>query len=191
MTAFGFRHARRSLLGLLFGLGLTSGAARGQPVPAARSAEPQIKATFICKFGNYVEWPPGAWGDDGTFPIGAMAGDRGVAELVRAASGVTVNGRPIAVRKLSPGDPVDGLAIVFVAREHSAALTEALAPARGLPVLTVTEADVDGGAGGIVNFVVVDDKVRFDIALPAAEQSHLKISGRLLAVARKVIGRPS
>jgi hypothetical protein len=43
----------------------------------------------------------------------------------------------------------------------------------------------------MVNFVVANDRVRFDIALQPAEHSSLKISGRLLTLARKVTGAPS
>jgi len=51
----------------------------------------------------------------------------------------------------------------------------------------VTESDDGLGAGGTINFVVVDNKVRFDVALAPAEAVSLKISSRLLAVARKVV----
>jgi hypothetical protein len=155
-----------------------------------RSAESQIKAAFICRFGNYVEWPVGKRAPDAPFVIGALAEGPGVEELARAAVGRTVNGRPIVVRRLGPNDPADDVAMLYVARTHSASLTETLAAFRRQPILTVTESDDAFASGSIVNFVVVDDRVRFDIALPAADQSNLKISGRLLALARKVIGAP-
>ncbi|HEV7577632.1 MAG TPA: YfiR family protein [Caldimonas sp.] len=167
--------------------------ARAQPAVAAEAgpAESQIKAAFICKFGNYVEWPTGRKSADAAFVIGALTGSAGVEELTRAAVGRTVNGRPIVVRQLGPRDAIDDVAILYVARSHPAPLAETLAAARRRPILTITEADDALAVGGIVNFVVVDDRVRFDIALPAAEQGNLKISGRLLALARKVVGAPS
>jgi uncharacterized protein DUF4154 len=157
----------------------------------AGATESRIKAAFICKFGNYVEWPPGSARHDGPFVIGVVADDPVVSELVQAAGGHTVNGRPIRVRKLVRGDPVDKLDIVFVGHSGAPWLDETLAATRGQPILTITESASADDAGGIVNFVVVDDKVRFDIALESAEHSNLKISGRLLAVARKVTGKPS
>jgi hypothetical protein len=164
--------------------------AQAQSALADQVAEAKIKAVFICKFGNYVEWPPReGTPQDAAFVIGVVAGNVIVEELIRAAGTLTVNNRPISVRRLAPGDPVDGLAILVIGRSNER-LTETLASARGKPILTITESENAKAAGGIVNFVVVDDRVRFDIALPAAEQSNLKISGRLLAVARAVIGRP-
>jgi hypothetical protein len=56
-----------------------------------------------------------------------------------------------------------------------------------LPLLVVTEAQQGPPAGSMINFVSEADKVRFDVALAPAEQGGLKISARLLAVARKVI----
>ncbi|MDB6087197.1 MAG: hypothetical protein JWN43_5078 [Gammaproteobacteria bacterium] len=157
-----------------------------------QTTEYAIKAAFLCKFGNYVEWPPQpATAPETPFGIGVVAAEPVVDELVRAARGQTVNGRAIAVRRLAGGDPVNGLDILFVARSHSARLAETLAAARGQPILTVTESDRGIPDGSIVNFVVVADKVKFDIALERAEQSNLKISARLLGVARLVSGRAS
>jgi len=169
---------------------LLLGCVRGWTAAAdALEAEYRIKAAFVCKFGNYVDWPPGAR-SEGPFVIGAYAADAVVEELAQAAAANTVGGRAIVVRRLARGEPLEGVAIVFVARTHAALLPDALAAARGQPVLTVTEND-DPAPVGIVNFVVAEDKVRFDIALQPAEAAGLRISGRLLAVARKVSGRPS
>jgi hypothetical protein len=172
---------------------LLLGEVRGQSsvLSDAPSAEARLKAAFVCKFGNYVEWPDAAKRSDEPFVIGALASDSVVRELTRAAAGQVVNGRPIAVKRLLRGDSLEGLAVVYVGRTESERLAEVLVSARGRPILTVTESDAAGGDGGMVNFVVVEDRVRFDIALPAAERSSLKISGRLLALARKVTGAPS
>ena len=179
-------------LGLVALLLLADARAQSSVLPDARAAEAQIKAAFICKFGNYIEWPGREkGGSDAPFVIAAIASDAVAEELTHAAAGRTVNGRPIVVRKLARGDPVDDVAILFVARTHSAALADTLASIRGRPILTITEADDTSTAGSMVNFVVVDDRVRFDIALQPAERSSLKISGRLLTLARKVTGAPS
>jgi len=157
-----------------------------------QTAEYQVKAAFLCKFGNYVEWPAQAAArPDSPFGIGVLASDAVVDELMRAAVGQSVNGRPIAVRRLTHGEPVDGLGIIFIARSHAARLAETLAATKEHPILTVTESDQGTPVGSMVNFVVVADKVKFDIALQPAELSNLKISARLLAVARLVTGKAS
>jgi hypothetical protein len=165
--------------------------AQSTPAPPVRAAEAQIKAAFICRFGNYVEWPASKRPADAAFVIGALTNGPGIEELTRAAVGRTVNGRPIVVRHLAPNDPLDDVEILYVARAQSTAVAATLAALRRRPILTITETDDALAAGSIVNFVVDDDRVRFDIALSSAEQSNLKISGRLLTLARKVIGAPS
>jgi hypothetical protein len=157
----------------------------------AELAEYQIKAAFLCKFGQYVEWPPeGLGGAEQPFVIGVMATPAVGDELALAARGLTVHGRPILVRRTDRvGELVEGVAIVYIARSHAGRAAEVIGVLKDRPVLTVTELDGEQPGSGIVNFVVVDDKVRFDISLTAATRSRLRISARLLGVARHVAGR--
>lgn len=154
-----------------------------------QAAEYRIKAAFLCKFGNYVEWPAPA-APDTPFNIGVLASSAVVDELTAVARGQMVNGRPIVVRKLERSDPMDGVDMLFVARTHTARLAEALAALKDRPVLTVTETEPGVAIGSMVNFVIVDDKVKFDISLATVERSKLRISARLLGVARTVAGGP-
>jgi hypothetical protein len=188
-AAFAARHALR--WAMMMALLLAAIATERAWPSEAQDAEYRIKAAFLCKFGNYVEWPAAsASGAQVPFEVGVLATPAVVDELMVAARGQTVNGRPIVVRRLERGDPLDGLNMVFVARSHAARLGEVLAALKDRPVLTVTESDPGTAAGSMVNFIVVDDKVKFDISLTAAERSKLRISARLLGVARNVIGRP-
>jgi len=156
---------------------------------ASEEAEYRIKAAFLCKFGNYVDWPEAAPAlAEPTFVIGVMAGAAVAEAVASAASGQAVNGRPIVVRHLERGDAMQGLNIVFVARTHSARLPEVLAALKDQPVLVVTEQDGAPG-GSMVNFVVVDDKVKFDVSPVTAERKGLRISARLLGVARNIVAR--
>lgn len=151
--------------------------------------EYQVKAAFVCKFGSYVDWPPHALGAvQEPLRIGVLAGSGVVEEFRRTAAATTAGGRPLEVRQLSRGETLEGVHILFVARTMSAHATELLAAVQGRPVLTVTEIN-GGGATGMINFVVIDDRVRFDVLLAPATQSGLRISARLLGVARRVEGR--
>jgi hypothetical protein len=167
----------------------------GGPPPAAaaeaEAAEYQIKAAFLCKFGNFIEWPVEAAATELPFSIGVLGSSMVVEAIETAARGQLVNGRPISVRPLQRGDALDGLGIVFVARSHSARLAEVMSAVKDRPILTVTELAPGQTVAGMINFVVVDDKVKFDVALPAAARHNLKISARLLGVARVVAGSPS
>jgi hypothetical protein len=154
----------------------------------ARVTEVRIKAAFLYKFGEFVQWPPSAFAGSGSsFVIGIMGAEDVASELERVVPDRRVQGRPIAVRRLRRGDSLGGIHVLFVAQAESARLAEILAGARGQAILTVTESDNALSTGSMINFVPVDDKIRFDIALPPAERGQLKISSRLLAVARKVV----
>jgi hypothetical protein len=95
------------------------------------------------------------------------------------------------VRKLRRGEPVKGLHVLFVSRVLEGQLAEFLSASKGLPILTVTETANGMALGSMINFVVVDDKVRFEIAPKAAGSASLAISALLLSVAYKVVSEPS
>ena len=154
----------------------------------SRAAEVQIKAAFLYKFGDFVQWPPVAFGrPDAPFAIGVMGADELAAALEQLVVNRTVQGRPIAVRRLRHGESLAGLHVLFIGRAESAHLGETLAAARGQALLTVTEMENALASGSMINFVAEESRVRFDVALPSAERGQLKISSRLLAVARRVV----
>lgn len=158
----------------------------------ARAAEVRIKAAFLYKFCDFVEWPPGAFdAPDGAFSIGVLGADALAEELAAVVAQRSVRGRPVVVRKLRHGAPLAGLHLLFVGGRGGGRLPEMLAAAKGRPTLTVTEAEDGEDPGSVINFVLVADKVRFDVALPPAEAGGLKISARLLAVARRVVAGAS
>jgi hypothetical protein len=152
------------------------------------AAETQIKAAFLYKFSAFVEWPPKVFArPDSPFTIGVIGADELAAELEQIVKGRTVLERAVVVRRMRRGESVAGIQMLFIGQAEAARLTEILAIAKGHSVLTVTESEDALSHGSMINFVSVDDKVRFDVALPQAERGFLKISARLLAVARKVL----
>jgi hypothetical protein len=181
------RVSRRLLLALLAAPGTHGVAWAGSDDDG--SAEYQVKAAFVCKFGNYVDWPAQALGAAGDpFRIGVLASGAVVEEFRRMAATSSVAGHPVEVKRLARGEAPEGVRVLFVSRAMASHAAEAIAAVQDRPVLTVTELDRGSGAG-MINFVVVDDKVRFDILLPPATQSGLRISVRLLGVARRVEGK--
>jgi hypothetical protein len=153
----------------------------------SRPAELQIKAAFLYKFGDFVQWPPAAFArPEAPFAIGVLGADELAAALEQVVAGRTVQGRPVAVRRVKRGDPLAGLHMLFIGQAESARLAETLDAARGHAVLTVTESENALASGSVINFVAEEQRVRFDVALPSAERGQLKISSRLLAVARRV-----
>lgn len=168
---------------IVLGLWLCVGAASARSTPLER----QVKAAYLYKFAGFVEWPEGSFArPDAPLQIG-VAGNDALADLAeQMVAGRSVNGHPIVVRKLRRGEPLAGLHILFVgAGEHAADL---LGAARGQSLLTVTDSDDTAALGSMVNFVVAEDKLRFEVALKAVALGRLRISARMLAAAYKVQG---
>lgn len=158
----------------------------------AQAAEHQVKAAFLYKFLGFVDWPADVFDrPDSPLVIGVLGADSLADELISVVAERTAHGRPVVTRKVRAGEPVSGLHVLFVGRGDSGRLPGLLDSAKGQPLLTVTESDEAFARGSAINFVLVDNKVRFDVAPRAAELGNLKISSRLLGVARKVVAGPS
>jgi len=154
----------------------------------SRPSEAQIKAAFLYKFGDVVQWPPASFRRaDAPFAIGVMGAEDVAAALEQLVANRTVQGRPVVVRHVRPGESLARLHILFIGQSDAPRLADTLAAAKGQALLIVTESDNAISQGSMINFVADDQRVRFDIALASAERGQLKISSRLLAVARRVI----
>jgi hypothetical protein len=184
---------RRALLGGLLGTLIANGAfTAGWAQTDLQTAEYKVKAAFLFKFGAYVEWPPQVFErPDSPFVIGVTGADMLGDELAHIVAGRSIEGRPVMVRRLRRGEPLNGLQMLFIGRLDGDHPTDVLASAKGRPVLTVTESEDAFSLGSMINFVIVNDRVRFDVALREAEMANLRVSARLLSVARKVVAGPS
>jgi hypothetical protein len=156
---------------------------------AQQASEATVKAAFLYKFAGYVEWPGTALPAPETAVTIAISGNNEVAEeLEKLAPGRKVNGRPVLVRRLRTGEDPRGAHLVFVGRgePNPGALARA---AQQAGALVVAEGERGLEQGAAVNFVPVDDRIGFDISLESAEKSGVRISSRMLGVARKVVPR--
>ncbi len=148
---------------------------------SAPSSEYDVKAAYLRNFVSFVEWPQNRIG--ASFNICLLGNDPFRGSLDELVQGESVNGRPVAVRRI--GRVENTCQILFVGSTAPAAFPALSAARPGM--LLVGEKPSFLREGGMINFVVDSDRVRFDVNLKAAEQSSLKISSRLLAVARTVL----
>lgn len=160
--------------------------ARPQTAAVAPVAEHNVKAAFLCKFPAYVEWPAVPSAGAGPLVIAVLESPVIAMELERISGELRIGERTIEVRRLEPGGRLEGIHVLFVGGRDGDRIGELLRPARLLPILTVTESSGAFEAGSIINFTIEEDRVRFEISLPAAEKSGLRLNSRLLAVARHV-----
>jgi hypothetical protein len=145
----------------------------------------QVKAAFLYHFGTYVQWPtPG----DENEPITIAVLDEPsiAAELAAFLPGRRIEGRPVESVSIGRIDEVGDAEIVFIGRRHNANLAALIAALERRPTLVVTDAADGLEQGGMVNFQIVDERVRFEISVPRAEEAGLMLSSRLLSAALRV-----
>lgn len=166
-------------------------AATGTAPPALAQAagsqalERRVKAAFLYKFLGYADFPPSAFADAGApLTIAVVGSDDMAAELGRIAAGRVIAGRPIAVRRVAENDAAP-VHLLFVSGADSERAGRVLRGASSA-FLTVTECELGLRHGSVINFRIVDERVRFDVSLDAAEKKNVKLSSRLLTVANRV-----
>lgn len=170
---------------LLAAATVTAPRALAQPA-GTQALERRVKAAFLYKFLGYADFPSSAFADAGApLTIGVVGSDDMAHELARIAAGRVIAGRPIAVRQVRENETPPAVHLLFVSGSDSERAGRVLRGAPGA-LLTVTECDLGLRYGSVINFRIVDERVRFDVSLDAAEKKNVKLSSRLLTVANRV-----
>jgi len=172
----------------LFGYLLLILVAWSAPAPDVAEPSPQpeqqVKAAFLYKFLSYVEWPAGAIGAASTpIVIGVLDADDIADELRTVVAKRRIGQHPLEVRRGDESNALDGVNVLFVGAGGADALSRLAPKAHEKSVLLVSDFANGLAAGSVINLVVVDNRVRFEVSLEAAERSDLKLSSRMLAVA--------
>ncbi len=146
-----------------------------------------VKATFLYKFAPFVEWPDSAFVSSASpFRI-CIVGDDSFGRLVqRAAAGQRVRGREMVVALYESVRQAANCHILYAGAYGADPVAEIVAAQQGRPVLTVTDEANGDTAKGIVHFVIMGGRVRFEIDLQLAEADGLKISPKVLELAVEV-----
>jgi YfiR/HmsC-like len=177
--------------GLFYLLDSEPGEAQGNALELA------VKATYLHKIAAFITWPPpsdpsqaGASQSGGAFNICIIGNDPFGSLLDQAIEGQTVGGRPIFVTRWRALPDAFDCQIAYVTDAGSQSAAVVLAQLRGKPVLTVTDSARSPATRGIVNFVIADNRVRFEIDNGAATLDRLVISSKLLSLAVIVRSNP-
>ncbi|OGG52063.1 MAG: hypothetical protein A3F84_18365 [Candidatus Handelsmanbacteria bacterium RIFCSPLOWO2_12_FULL_64_10] len=173
-------------MALLVAACLAAGHAPDARAQEAAPSEYQVKAAFLYNFAKFVEWPTEAFQDaTSPFVIGVLGNDPFEGALDQTVRGKKVNGRAMAVRRLKE-EALGGCHILFISASEKRPLWQILGCLKGSSVLTVGEMESFTQAGGIVNFVMKEGRVRFEINADGAERARLRVSSKLLALAKVV-----
>lgn len=156
------------------------------PADAERALERRVKAAFLFRFTEFVSWPDAAFvRPDAPFVIAVASRDGLAEELRQITSGRMVQSRAIEVRRVAEPEALQAAQMIFVPDSERPRLREWV---RAAPrhALVVTESEGALTAGSVINFVIAEGRVRFEISLDSAEKRALRMSSRLLAVAQGV-----
>jgi len=158
-----------------------------QNTPTEESLEYSVKAAYLFKFGSFIEWPSNTFLEP-TSPlmVGIVGDDPFGIKLEQTIQGRTINGRPLVIRRFNHGQQLQEVHILFISRSEQQNLNVLIRDLSG--VLTIGEFE-PSLPGVMINFTLNNNKVRFDVDLDAANRAELKISSKLLSVARNVRGK--
>ena len=145
----------------------------------------KVKAAFLLNFTKFIEWPAPAFPDARSpFTICILGKNPFGGALEAVIQGERVQGRRLVVQRIEQPPEPHACQILFLADPVSD-LPKFLS-STGLGTLTVGDGPSFTHDGGMIGFVLDNDKIRFDINQSAAERAMLKLSSRLLKVARTV-----
>ena len=150
---------------------------------ADESLEYQVKAAFLLNFIKFTEWPPAAF-EDSASPIAiCILGDDPFGRtLDQIVEGEVIDGHKVIAQRIKRAPAPKSCQVLFMSKPGKETL--GILPGLGSGVLTVGEGDAFVRDGGMIAFVIEDRRVRFRANQAAAENAGLKLSSKLLSIAK-------
>jgi uncharacterized protein DUF4154 len=148
--------------------------------------ENQVKSAYLYNFGKFVEWPAKATSVGEFFPICALGDDNFGSTLETTIAGESINGKKVLVKRVAKPQDALSCRILFISSSQQSRVKEILAELDNTSVLTVSDMPEFTQLGGMIQFVVEANKVRFEVNLTSAERTGLTLSSELLKVAINV-----
>jgi hypothetical protein len=175
------RHTGRAILSAVLCLAFCP------PVLAQAATEDQVKAAYVFNFAKFIQWPAEVFATaDAPMNFCVLGRSPVVDELDSSMTGKSVNGHAIVVKHLHGPDEIKGCHLIFLAASAGKQQQKLIQAAKGSTVLLVAETPGFAHAGGTINFIMENGRLIFEVNVNAAESAHLKISSKLLALARIV-----
>jgi hypothetical protein len=151
-----------------------------------RASEYQLKAAFVYNFTKFIDWP-GESVRSLTFQICVLGQNPFGSELTQLTDGKVIEGHPVQVLIVTNYHLARSCQVVFISASENAHMKEILSALRGRSVLTVGDSQGFVDAGGMIELLVEDERMRFEVNLHAANEARLKISAKLLSLAKAVL----
>jgi len=149
----------------------------------------KMKAMFVYNFTKYIEWPQDY--KAGNFVIGVLGDSPLLNELNRMAATKKVVNQTIEVKQYNSIDDIQKCHMLFVSKEQTGKIVQAKTKVTTFSTLIITEVEGLAKKGSGINFVIRDNKQRFELNKRTIEKHKLKVSSNLLALAIVVEGADS
>jgi hypothetical protein len=140
---------------------------------------------YLFNFGRFIEWPEAAIKGQ-TFTICVLGEDPFGRALDATLLGEAINNRKLVARRIASVRDATDCQILFVSSSEASHVAEIVTSLSKTGTLTASDAPGFTNKGGMIQFVMTGNKVRFDVNLNAAEKEGLTISSQLLKVAANV-----
>jgi uncharacterized protein DUF4154 len=150
-----------------------------------KPTEYQVKAAYLYNFGKFVRWPASASGAS-VFTICLLGNDPFSGVLESTVAGESISGKPLVLRRIARADQSAGCQILYISSSEDAHLKRILSTLPPQGILTVSDMPEFTERGGMMQFVMQGERVRFQVNLVAAQRAGLNMSSELLKVATAV-----
>ena len=156
------------------------------PVAAAASREYLLKAAFLYNFAKFTTWPAESFPDPQAPLRLCILGEDAFGAATASIEGKNIKQRPLAVIRIAHVSDAERCHILFVSTSEEERLRAILDDLHEQPILTISDMPNFARAGGTINLKTVEDQIRFDINVDAANAADLRLSSKLLRLANIV-----
>jgi hypothetical protein len=157
------------------------------PAQVDQRTEYKFKAAYLYNFLQFIEWPDQAFPvADSPLIVGVIGDDPFEGALQQTMQDENVNGRKVSVQRISKIEDATHCHCIFIPRSKRDQLVQLLSILDSKHVLTVSEIEGFADLGGGINFYVQDNKLRFEVNTDVLQKAKLKVSSKLLRLARVV-----
>jgi len=153
------------------------------------TSEYRSKATFLTRFPSFVDWPDGTFSSPKAPFIVCVLGDfRFGTALAEVSRESMPHGRRVSVRWIRGDQQIHGCHILFISSSELSRYSKVIGVVQGTSTFTVGETTNFLASGGMLSIAFEREAIQFEVNLGAAKEAHFRVSSKLLALARRVVG---
>jgi hypothetical protein len=152
----------------------------------SKPTENDLKAAYLYNFGKFVRWPESASANSGTFFICLVGKEPLAKSLDSILQGATWNSKPVTAKRITTVDQASACHVLFISSSQAKQWSQFLPVIQKLPILTVSDAPRFAQRNGMIELLLSENRIRFEVNLEAADKAGLSLSSELLKVAIRV-----